>query len=90
MRPEYITEKTDHTSNGLRCATGTEPSDVDTSTRAPYVYEQPHEDVNRKDGSQPPDQQTSATRNKPHGKKDEEDEKNRCANHAAIMAKIRP
>ena len=80
----------DHACNGLRCAASTEPGDIDSGNRALYPYEQPHENVNCKDGSEPPDQQTSATRDEPRRKKNEENEENRCGSHTAIMTSKRP
>jgi len=90
MCPEDITEKMDHASNSTGCATSAEPGDLDSSSRALYPYDQPHEDVNPKDRSEPTDQQTSATQNEPHRKNYEEDKENRRRDHAAIMTGKRP
>ena len=65
---KQATEKMDHTCNGIGYATSEEPGESGRCSRARYPYEQPHEDVNRKDASKPPDQYASATQNEPRRK----------------------
>jgi hypothetical protein len=77
----------DQACNGPGYATSEEPGETGSGSRARYRDEQPQKDVNRKDASEPPDQQTSATRDEPRRKKNEENEEDRCGNHAAIMTR---
>ncbi len=65
---QHATEKMDHACNRRGYATSEKPGDSGRGSRARYPYEHPHKDVDRKDASEPPDQDTSAAQNEPRRK----------------------